>query len=557
MALSLPSLWIGLAGDDYFHRAMFLGLGTLSEHEPIWDMFTFFPGGEGNATFFELGLLPWWSDPGLRAAFFRPLSALTHLLDYALWPDSPMLQHLHSLLWAGLGAAIVARVYRALPMAPAAAGFAALLFVCEDAHAVPAGWIANRNALVCLVFGGLALWGHIASERRADRRLLAASVAVFGVGLFAGEATLGAAAYIVAFQATMAPGRWPGRLARLVPYGVLIVGWRLLYNALGYGASGSGLYIDPGRQPVDFGLALLERWPMMIASLWLQLPIDGWMVLHRPYQLVFVGIACVSVGLVAAWLLPAAARRAEVRMWLLGMALSTVPLCAAFPMDRLLLFPGLGAFGLLGLLLSEPMPGWRHRATRLLAVVHGPIAAALLVGKSAGLPLFGLLFSAGARQAPADPALAEQTLIFVNGTELMTPYVPIMRTVEPALGPPPRRLAQLSAMTTATEVRREDADTLVVVPEGGLLRGSLEALFWGTGHRFQAGERIQASDFEAEIREVTADGRPAVVAYHFREPLESASYRWVYWTTDGLVRFPLPAAGEGTRLPVTLPTLWP
>jgi hypothetical protein len=33
------------------------------------------------------------------------------------------------------------------------AGMAALLFAVEDAHSMVAGWIANRNALLCLVFG--------------------------------------------------------------------------------------------------------------------------------------------------------------------------------------------------------------------------------------------------------------------------------------------------------------------------------------------------------------------------------------------------------------------
>ena len=38
--------------------------------------------------------------PGGRAAFFRPLSALTHYVDYTLWPDEPLLIRIHSLLWS-------------------------------------------------------------------------------------------------------------------------------------------------------------------------------------------------------------------------------------------------------------------------------------------------------------------------------------------------------------------------------------------------------------------------------------------------------------------------
>jgi hypothetical protein len=47
-------------------------------------------------------LLPWWSDPTIHIDFARPLTALTHVLDYALWPGTPALRHLHSLLWFAL-----------------------------------------------------------------------------------------------------------------------------------------------------------------------------------------------------------------------------------------------------------------------------------------------------------------------------------------------------------------------------------------------------------------------------------------------------------------------
>jgi hypothetical protein len=341
----------------------------------------------------------------------------------------------------------------------------------------------------------------------------------------------------------------------LVPYGLIVVAWRVAYNLLGYGASGSGLYIDPGRQPLDFAFALIERWPMLFAGLWLQLPVDAWMVLHRPYQLIAVAASIAGCVLVGIWLAPVIRQRPAARLWLLGMALSIVPLCAAFPMDRLLLFPGIGAFGLLGLLVADPPTGWRRKLTVAMIIIHGPLAALLLFARNFTLPLFGLVFSAAARHAPTHPGLTEQTLIFVNSTEIINAYVPIIRLIEPELGPVPRRLAHLSAMTTPTEVRREDEDTLIIVPEGGLLRGSLERLFWGTGHRFSPGEVVASVDFDAEIRSVTDDGRPAVVAYHFREPLESPSYCWVYWTDGGLLPFPLPEVGHSVLLPVTLPTL--
>jgi hypothetical protein len=46
----------------------------------------------------QSGSLPWWAAEEFRHANLRYLSTLTMMLDHFLWPDSPRLMHLHSLL---------------------------------------------------------------------------------------------------------------------------------------------------------------------------------------------------------------------------------------------------------------------------------------------------------------------------------------------------------------------------------------------------------------------------------------------------------------------------
>ena len=48
----------------------------------------------------ERGFIPWWASDQIRTNFFRPLSSLTLALDFSLWPDTPLLMHVHSLLSA-------------------------------------------------------------------------------------------------------------------------------------------------------------------------------------------------------------------------------------------------------------------------------------------------------------------------------------------------------------------------------------------------------------------------------------------------------------------------
>jgi hypothetical protein len=246
------------------------------------------------------------------------------------------------------------------------------------------------------------------------------------------------------------------------------------------------------------------------------------------------------------------------------MGLSSIPLCAAFPMDRLLIFSGIGAFGLLAMLLestgvwpwgSAGGAGWRSRGAWLLLIVHGPLAACLLVVRTAALPVFGEFFTVAAREAPDGPEVTTQTFVFVNGNDFPVIYCRMIRQVEGS-APAPRRVAQLASITTSNSVFREDARTLVITPEGGFLAYSLDRLLASPNRRFGAGERIERPDFVAEIRSITPDHRPAEVAFRFRQPLESPSLRWLCWTDERLVDYSLPAVGERAVLRENFPVLY-
>ena len=99
--LVAPGLNNGFQLDDYLHRAAMLGSERFGEFlGGPQEIFCFFPGDpERTQQWMEMGFLPWWTYPGVKAEFFQFLTVQTHVLDYALWPDSPLLMHVHSLLW--------------------------------------------------------------------------------------------------------------------------------------------------------------------------------------------------------------------------------------------------------------------------------------------------------------------------------------------------------------------------------------------------------------------------------------------------------------------------
>jgi len=62
-------------------------------------MFAFFDGNPARTNrMMDVGFMPWWVYPGMRASFWRPLTVLTHLLDYRLC-RSAWLMHAQSLAW--------------------------------------------------------------------------------------------------------------------------------------------------------------------------------------------------------------------------------------------------------------------------------------------------------------------------------------------------------------------------------------------------------------------------------------------------------------------------
>ncbi len=556
--LTLPALGAGLVGDDYFHRMILLGRGELGRRmDPTLDLFSFVADSQ-RAAMTDIGFLPWWSDPKLRIAFARPVTALTHQADYALWPDNFVLQHVHSLLWFGLSVGLVVLLFRRVQGATVVAGLAGLLFAVEDSHALPAGWLANRNALISLAGGTAVILLHLAWRKSGRSALLATAIVTLAVALGAGEATLGALAYVAAWEMTSDEKPWPARFFALLPYGMVVVVWRVLYGWGKYGTENSALYLDPGRQPLDFLAAFPERWTLLVTAQWFQAPVDAFVLFARGQQLVIVAFAALLVAGLVALLGDHFRRKRLARFWLLGMSLSLIPVCASFPMERLLTFAGIGAFGALSLLIEDlgiwpwqvghdARKGWRRRAAKLLLFVHLPLAALLLVGRTALVEGYGDFFALAERQVPRGPEVANQTFVFVNGNDFPVVFTWVIRTATNS-ATAPRRVALLSSVLTRSEVTREDRSTLVVTSEGGFLGNSLDRLLGSSRMSFTPGQRIERPDCVAEVRELTGDGRPGKMAFHFRRDLEDPSYRWLFWKDGRVVDFRLPQIGESAMV---------
>lgn len=597
--LCTPALWIGLQTDDHFYRAV------LSSDFATWrdsqtrerlidyiegsgsrprelDLFAFIRGDEEfNRRAITRGFLPWWAPPDLRISFLRPLTALTHGADYRLWPRSFWLMHLHSLLWYGVAVLVVALLYRRLFEAGWVAGLAALLFAIDDAHGFPAVWIANRNALLALFFGTLAILWHRRCRASGSRAAAMLAPVAFLLALLSNEGAIAAFGYLIAFALFLDRGPPAARLRSLLPCAAVGVAWSIVYKLGGYGAAGSGLYVDPGAHPLAFLRQAVDHAPRLLFGQF-GLPSDmQWMMSQRAASAAW-WIAVAFLLLIAALVAPLVRRDRLARFWTAGMLISLVPACATFPSDRLLFFAGIGGTGLLAQLCAAVLSGvraydpraWRKWPARgvcaLLGVIHLILAPLGLLQLPGNLEQFGAVPARAAASLPWDETVRGQTVLIVNTP---TCYVSAIAFLIRALERDavlPEDAFVLGSGLHSTEIRRLDANTLVVACAGGFLAepGSpepgreheqplfdtrygfamLDQLYRGR-KPMRVGERIELNGVSAEIRAITTDGRPAEVGFHFAQALDDPNYRWLRWQDGLYVPFELPREGGAIRLP--------
>jgi hypothetical protein len=559
LALNGTALCLGLTADDHFHAvALRADLTSPGMERAPWDLFAFAKDPQSNRALMEEGVFPWWTDPALVIAFLRPLSSLTLWLDYALWPHSPLLMHVHSLAWFALLLVVVWQVYRSLLPARATAALALLLYALDDARSYPVGWIANRNALVALAPGFLAIYAHHRWRDADKARWGLLALLALGVGLAGGEPALPVCGYLASYALFLDRASLRARLSSLLPYAALVIAWRLLYDRLGYGALLSGIYIDPGREPLTFAAALVVRLPMLMLSQFALPMSDLWEaypLLASWLQPAMFAVALLVLGALAWLIWPLLRADARARFWALGCVLSAVPVCGTHPEDRVLTAASLGGAALLASFLSASAQADRARPARLVAtgglgliVIHLLIAPLLLPARILAIDAMERLLLASDASIPRGALGAQKTVVLLNPPlDLFAVYLPAFR-LSRGIGMP-RSLRWLATGESALSIQRVDAQTLKITPDDGFLSTSSQRMFRRSERSFRRGERVLLSDVAFEVTELTRDGRPQTMVARFTAPLSDDNFVFLRWDQRTYRPFVLPAPGQSVHVP--------
>jgi len=560
VALAVPSITTGLSADDWLQSMIASGRHPVAGLPASrWDLFSFVGHGVGNTRAqMNVGVLPWWTDPQVKLAFWRPLTAATHLVDWTLWPRSPAAMHVHSLVWFALALVAVAALYRRLfaafggaPSGAAwAAGLATLMYAVDDAHGPAIGWVANRNAMIAVAAAVPVLLLHDRWRRDGWRAGAWLAPLVLAVALGAGEAALAIAAYLAAYALCLDEGGARARVLSLAPYVAVVIVWRVVYHALGFGTAYSGVYVDPGAEPLAFLRVLPSRAAFLLAAQlftpWSDFAALWTFVSPHAYRNA-LAFAAVVVALFVALFVPLARRDRLARFFAVGALGAVVPICGTFPADRLLWFVGIGAFGLIARWLElRPRAWWAAAVAALLVVVHVAAAAPLLAIRSRSMVTVATPLLRAEHSLPPYAA-GDGMLVLVNPpSDVFVAYIVILRASEGRPLPPTRWLA---TGTTDVAVTRLDARSLRVRPDGGFIPFVSERMLRRLDRPFVRGQRIVLDGVEVDITDVTADGRPAEIVARFDRSLEDPTLHFAAWHKNGFVPWTPPPIGARVVLP--------
>jgi hypothetical protein len=557
IALSSSCLFIGFYLDDIVGRYIYSDLPGARE------LFRQYMGGYGLATGVpadnhwqvEAGYAPWWIYDHLRLRMFRPLGMLTHALDAHAWPNSAALMHAQSLFWLALLVLAAARMYRGV-LGPRAGGLAAVLFAFDHTHGFEVGYNCNRYALLAAFFGVLSLDQHLRWRMHGERRGALAGPLLYVLALLSGESSISVAGYLLAYAALVEQGSLLQRARTLWPYLAITLAWRLSYNLAGFGANGSGPYVDPVREPVHYLLLLLERGPILLLGQFFAPPAEVHTVLAAQHARTMLIAAVVLLFGLALLLSPLLRRNRLARFWAAGLLFSLVPAACTYPHNRQLLFTSLGALALLAqlwhLFAIELHGSVLSRGLFLSSKLGAVVLAGHLIVSPLVLPLMtcGITFFSPLQRAEASVGdeIAGRDVVFLTAPDyLAVKMVQLTRRVEHR--PLARRWRALSFGPQDVVVSRKDDRTLELQYQGGILSTHFMELYRDRRLRMSVGDRIDLQGLAIEVLAVTADGRAERARFAFERPLEAPSLLFYAWRDGAFVRLAPPAVGASMTLP--------
>ncbi|OUS24842.1 hypothetical protein A9Q99_23190 [Gammaproteobacteria bacterium 45_16_T64] len=561
LVLSLPALFTGYFGDDYMHHAL------LQENSPVQkphDLSLFglfsFVNGDAQRTYelMDFGLLPWWTNPDLKYAFWRPISEITHWIDHALWPNTPMLMHAQNIAWYLLLVTLTYYLFRRIngSLPTIIPVLAMLIYALDSSHGFTISWIANRNSLIAATFGvgALLFYTRWHDEQRFLDYLL--SLGLLALSLLSAEFGISTCAYLGAFALFLDRSGPIKGLMNIVPHASLTVLWWIIYKVGNFGAANAdAYYLDPIASPLLFLSTLGERLIALIGSQWGIIPAEvygfvGPGVPMAANVALIVGSSVIVLTLLL--LTPILKKHANVRFWFFGMIFSALPVCSAAPHDRVLLFIGLGGtYCTAAIIYSALRLGAETYSTKqsIAKLSAYPFAFIHLILAPLLMPVMAYSTKVWSNQLDLSPATFAG-IDSLEGKEIVLFDVPmgsalaITSTRVSKNQPIADKVWVISTTKTDTDITRLSNHELLVSKPTGFVTGPELATRNLETSPIIVGDTIPLNGAVIKVLQVGEQGHPTEVHVRFKKSLDDPDLLLLDWD---------PATKQYQR--ITLPTI--
>ncbi|MBN1655895.1 MAG: hypothetical protein JXA30_19165 [Deltaproteobacteria bacterium] len=569
---------IGFAADDYAQIAMMRGIYPVPR-APL-SLFTFSDGSAAeNRALRDSGFFPWWSNPKLRIAMWRPLSSALMWFDLTLFDLDAFAYHLHSfVLWVVM-LALFALLLRGL-LPPSVALFTLALFAFDEAHALTLGWIAMRNAILAAVFALIALILRYRALEGDEREKRWPSLLAFALALLSGEYAIAFVGYLLVLELYHSRGA-RGRMLAVAPWAAMLVLYFAVRAAFGYGSYASGTYLNPFTETGDFLREASARLPMLAGELALGIRSDFWtsgftwtlelvqlgflpetfLIDLLPFRLMLQRIGL--FGLVVFALIIAVAVRSEAgrraRFLFLGSPLALLPLLSPMPESRVLLPAIFGSSAAFVTFIYAAVSAWRSGTRRVRAGLGIALGVPLLILQLVSGVYFGCyevsfgpMLADAVRSSILDPKLdspllsAKRVLLFAAADATTSIYIPLARKV---LGRPAPKSAYLLTSTFAPHrlTRVKASEFVLERLHSGYTTGDAYASTFNI-RPLRAGQRFSVDGMQVTVESVYR-GRPMRTRFVLDLALDDPRVLPLIETTSGLRRVGIPAIGGSIDLP--------
>jgi hypothetical protein len=511
--------------DDYLHIAMLEGTFPGAAARAPFDLYDFV-GDDNRAQMLERGLLPWWTEPGLRIRFFRPLASALAWADHRVFGHHPLPMHLHSLAWWVLAVLAAHRLFSRLlgdRVDRRVIFVATAIFALAPCHALPLAWLANRETLVALAFGIAALDAHARFRDRGGLRHALLAALLFMLALLGGgEYATAFGGYVLALE-LVHKDSFARRILGVAPFAVPAAAYLAVRAHLGFGTAGSGFYTDPLHEPVAFLAQVPWRATALLSEGWLTFDVSTFV--PGTARWVIAVLVIVSVLLLrkpvrrALTNLPEEPRK-NVTWLFLGSLLAMTPVLAVVPAMRVL---GAAVIGIAPIVAVVVEQAWVADATapRSAAVdagwfaalalgfahlVHGPGSSFLASRIHRQDALQFQAHTAELRTLIGDPAKAE--VVVVRGMAAATYFTPFALD---SRGVTPARWCVLAHTGHTLVLRKGERSVEIVsattsgifpIGDGNLFRSELAPM--------RAGDEVTTTCLHAKVLEVGEHGPRSV-----------------------------------------------